>query len=216
MKYKIGYIDEDKDQVRLFKRKLKKYNFNVIEYDIKKGMPINELIKQVYESGIDLLMVDYLLKDSGLLTYNGDEIERLFNEIKPKFPHIIFTSNENDAFSAVDDPNIIYEKEMVLDDNRVDRFVEILKKNIENYQLFQKIRKDKIEDLLKKGEAEGLTAIDKDNLLSLQQELQNLDKIQKREVPLQLTSTEVLEDLSRTRIEAADFLQSLIDKRASQ
>jgi len=212
MSYKIGYIDENPHQVKKFARALKEHGFIVIGYDIIKGMPIEDLIEQVYQSDVDLLMIDYFLKDKGILTFNGDEVERRYNEIKPKFPHIIFTSNEEDAFKDVDNPNIIYEKEMVTDD-RVNRFSQILKKNIETYLSYIENRKIIIEELLNKGENEGLNASEKDQLLKIQMELNSLDAKNKNEVPLQLISNQKLEDISKTRKEAQEFLQSLIEKK---
>lgn len=211
MSYNIGYIDENPNQVKKFTRTLKEHGFTVIGYDIRKGMPIEELIEQVYSSDIDLLMIDYFLKDKGILTFNGDEIERRYNEIKPKFPHIIFTSNEEDAFKDVDNPNIIYEKEMVTDD-RVNRFSEILKKNIETYRSYIENRKTIIEELIIKGEKDGLSSKEQNTLLANQRELLDLDKTKTQEVPEKLISIEKLEDLSKTRKEAEIFLQSLIQK----
>ncbi len=212
MSYKIGYIDENPHQVKKFARALKEHGFLVIGYDIIKGMPIENLIKQIYQSDVDLLMIDYFLKDKGILTFNGDEIERQYNEIKPNFPHIIFTSNEEDAFKDVDNPNIIYEKEMVTDD-RVNRFSDILKKNIETYRSYIENRKTAIEELLRKGEDKGLSASEKDQLLRVQMELNSLDTKNKNEVPLQLISNQKLDDISKTRKEAQEFLQTLIDKK---
>lgn len=211
MEYNIGYIDENPKQVKKFNRALRDHGFNVIGYDIRKGMDIDELIEQVYNSDIDLLMIDYFLKDKGVLTFNGDEVERKYNEIKPNFPHIIFTSHEEDAFNHVDNPNIIYEKEMVTD-HRVVRFTEVLKKSIHNYRLYKEKRKIRIEELLQKGEEIGLNAIEKNELLKIQRELNKLDS-KSEELPEQLISYEKLDKLSETRKEAEDFLQSLIDKR---
>ena len=55
-------------------------------------------------------MVDFLMTERGILTYNGEEVVRAFEEIKPRFPIIIFTSHEGQAFQQVDNPNIIYDK----------------------------------------------------------------------------------------------------------
>ena len=87
MKYKIGYIDENSAQVVKYERDLRKH-FEVIGFDIKQGLELNDLLKQVYDSDIDLLMVDYLMADNGMLTYNGDEVARAYEEIKPRFPVI--------------------------------------------------------------------------------------------------------------------------------
>src|SRR5215831_18286198 len=109
MKYRIGYIDEDPRQVVKYEKDLREY-FDVRGYDIPKGLPLDDLLQQVYQSDIDLLMIDYLMVDKGILTYNGDEVARAFEEIKPRFPIIIFTNEENQAFPHVDNPLNICDK----------------------------------------------------------------------------------------------------------
>lgn len=211
--YKIGYIDEDYRQVKIFTTALKEHNIEVLGYDIHQGMSEDEILDLVYNSDIDLVMIDYYLKDKGILTFNGDELERRFREIKPRFPIIIFTSNENDAFDDVDDPNIIYNKDMVLEEGKIEKFVQMLSKNIENYRSYVSKRKKIISELLEKGEKEGLNATEKDTLLSTQLELGALDKKAKKEVPLQLLSQEKLEEISQMKKEAQEFLDSLIEKK---
>ena len=66
MKYKIGYIDEDPTQFNKYERELREY-FDVVGYQISKGLPLEDMINQVYESDIDLLLVDYLLVEKGVL-----------------------------------------------------------------------------------------------------------------------------------------------------
>ena len=68
IRYKIGYIDEDPNQVKLYKRKLRVYGFEVIGYEFHKGMTIEELMEQVYSSNIDLLMIDFRLNESNVCT----------------------------------------------------------------------------------------------------------------------------------------------------
>jgi hypothetical protein len=77
-------------------------------------------------------MVDYLMVDKGIVTFNGDEVARQFEEIKPRFPIIIFTNEEVQAFPQVDNPNIIYDKSLVT--TNINRLVEVLNKNIQAYK----------------------------------------------------------------------------------
>jgi hypothetical protein len=205
MKYKIGYVDEDPAQVAKYTRELRS-EFDVIAYDIKKGLTLDELIKQVYDSNVDLLLVDYFLKDKGTLTYNGDEVVRKYEEIKPRFPMIIFTNEGSQAFPQVDNPNIIYEKDESKD---LKHFSTILKKNISVYINYITKRKENIANLLEKGTHEGLTAEEKHLLLESQNELMGLDKWS-TEVPLQLLAPEKVENLAKTTKEAEEFLESLI------
>ena len=211
-RYKIGYIDEDPNQVATFKYALQDYEIDVIGYDIKKGMSQEDILEQAYSSDIDLLMIDFLLTDKGILNFNGDEIERRFNVLKPGFPHIIFTSQEGDAFDSVDNPNIIYDKEMAINPDKINRFAETLKKIIENYRNYIKKRKEIIGSLLEKGHKEGLNAKEKDELLKLQYELNALDKTKPSEVPEQLLLENSISDLSKTKKEAEAFLKSIIEK----
>lgn len=81
--YKIGYIDEDINQVKLYRRKLRDFGFEVIGYDFSKGMSLKELMEQVYSSDIDLLMIDFRLKEGNIVAFNGDEVEREIYEKKP-------------------------------------------------------------------------------------------------------------------------------------
>lgn len=208
MKYKIGYIDDDPTQVARYKIKFADY-FDIVSYDIKKGLTLMELIKQVYDSDIDLLMVDFLMVEKGILTYNGDEVVRAFEEIKPGFPMIIFTNYEDQAFAQVDNPNTLYDKSILKD--KFSHFVEIIYKNIKIYKDYIQRRKDTLNGLIEKGEKEGLSATEKNELLENQLELKKLDKWS-NEVPYQLLDEKKLDDLSKTRKEAEEYLESLIKK----
>ena len=209
MKLKIGYVDENPREVARYERKLRDW-FDVIGYDIEKGLTLTELLDRVYESDIDLLMVDFLMKEKGILSYNGDEVVRAFEEIRPRFPMIIFTSYNNQAFPEVDNPNIIYDKSILKDDRGY--FVTVLQKNIKVYKDFIQKRKDVINTLLEKGEREVLSELEKNELLQSQMELKNLDK-RLNEVPYQLLNAKTSEDLSELRREAEEFLEALIKNR---
>lgn len=209
MKYKIGYIDEDPSQFSKYERELRDY-FDVIGYEIRKGLTLEELLDQVYQSEIDLLMVDYLLVEKGILTYNGDEVARKYDEIKPSFPIIIFTNREADAFPQVDNPNLIYDKGEVK--TGIKHFVDKVNKTIEVYKSYVSKRKETITALIEKGEKEGLRADEKHELLVAQDELRNLDK-RSVEVPKQLLDEKKIENLAKTTKEAQEFLESLINKK---
>lgn len=221
MKYRIGYIDEDNTQVKLYKRKLRAYGFEVIGYEITKGMTIEELMQQVYDSDIDLLMIDFRLNESNILAFNGDEVERHIYDKKPLFPHIIFTNKVDQAEPDVDDLKIIVDKEIAFpdDDNNdnanVKRFIDLLTKSIEQYKNHISKRKSIISELLEKEKNEELNSKEKDVLLSTQRELQNLDKTRLKEIPEQLISVENLDKISKTRKEAEEYIKSLLEKNNS-
>lgn len=217
MKYKIGYIDENEQQVKLYARKLKEFDFEVIGYNFMQGMTLEELMTQVYNSDIDLLMIDYKLNETNIVAFNGEAVEKEIYENKPLFPHIIFTNKVDQAEPFVEDMKIICDKELIFDeddDNRsVNKFVTMLSKSIEQYRNHIANKKEQLSALLLKGEKEELNSIEKNELLTLQNELNSLDKTSRYEVPRQLIFNENLDTLAKTRKEAEEFLQSLIERR---
>jgi hypothetical protein len=228
--YKIGYIDEDAQQVKKFQRNLRPYGFSVIGYEFHKNMSPESLMQQVYDSDIDLLMIDYKLKETNVVAFNGDVIENLIYQTKPLFPHIIFTSDTDQAEAHVEDMKIIFDKgEVFSDEDDVDegdlggadkkeenanikKFVKMLNGSIHQYKSYVEQRKNSLASLLEKGAADGLTASEKNEVLTLQNDLLNLDKSKKAEIPKQLITADKLDELSKTRKEAEEFLASLIKK----
>ncbi|QEK52990.1 hypothetical protein FYC62_15905 [Pedobacter aquae] len=167
MKYKIGFIEENVNQVKLYRRKLRDFGFDVIGYEFTKGMSLEELMHQVYNSDIDLLMIDFRLNESNIVPFNGDEVERHVYENKPLFPHIIFTNKVDQAEPDVDDIKIIFDKEIVFpDDNGEDNpetkhFINVITKSIEQYQRHIEKRKQIISELIDKENKEGLSIEEK-------------------------------------------------------
>lgn len=218
-KYKIGYIDEDDKQVKKYRKRFRDFGIQIIGYEFQQGMSLEDLMEQVYQSEIDLLMIDYKLDESSKVFFNGEAVEREIYDKKPLFPHIIFTNKREDAEHFVDDWKIIFSKDEILNKNDEDynedktkHFIKTLIKSIEQYKKRIETRKNSIAELLVKGEKEGLDSSEQDSLISLQRELGDLDKTKKKEIPEKLISFEKLEDLSKTRKEAEIFLQSLIKK----
>jgi hypothetical protein len=217
IQYKIGYIDEDENQVKLYRRKLRVFGFEVIGYEFHKGMTLDELMEQVYNSEIDLLMIDFRLNETNIIPFNGDAVERDIYEKRPLFPHIIFTNKADQAEPDVDDLKIIFDKEVVFssddeDDNQqTNRFVEILTKSIEQYKRHISKRKDIIAELLEKEQKKALTAEEKNLLLSTQRDLLSLDKMRISEVPESLTSIDSLDKISKARQDAEAYINSLLE-----
>lgn len=208
MKYKIGYVDEDPIQVKKYQRLLGN-KFDVQGYEIPRGLSKKKLLDQIYNSEIDLLLVDYLMTERGQLTYNGDVIARDFEKMKPRFPILIFTSHADDAFPAVDNPNIMYEKANA---SKMDHFAEILIKNIKVYRKFITEKKKNIDTLISKSRKKKLNAKETQDLFNEQIELQMLDK-QSGEAPFQLLHPENINALSKTADKAEAFIKSLTKKK---
>ena len=217
-KYKIGYIDEDIRQVKKYTRRLKDFGFEVIGYDFHQGMSLEELMSQVYESDIDLLMIDYKLNEGNIVAFNGDAVESDFYDKRPLFPHIIFTNKVEQAEPFVEDWKIIFDKDEVFseedeDEERALRFVTILEKSIEQYKNHIEKKKDKISILLSKINSTEFSSVDENELINLQKELMNLDKTFVQEIPEKLISYEKLDKISTLRIESEKFLDNLIKSK---
>lgn len=206
-KYKIGFVDENVQQVDMFERKLRDH-FDVIGYDIHEGILIDELIDQIYESDIDMLMVDYNMVESGKIFFNGDEVVRKYEELKPRFPMIIFTNFDEQAFPKVDNPNTLYKKEFAIQE--LDKFVQTLEKNIRIYRDYVGKRKAAIDKLLEKSSKETLNGKEKHELTQAQLELLGLDR-RANEVPVNLISDQKIDNLEKTARDAEAFLESLKD-----
>ncbi|TGN24375.1 hypothetical protein [Empedobacter tilapiae] len=219
VRYKIGYIDEDVNQVKLYRRKLKTFGFDVIGYEITKGMLLQDLMEQVYSSDIDLLMIDFRLKEGNILAFNGDEVEREIYDKKPQFPHIIFTNKSDQAKPDVDDPKIIFDKEIVFPSDDGDEniqtkdFIDVLTKSIMQYKNHIEKRKKTISELLEKEKTDELSTDEKNLLLSTQRDLLSLDKMRMLEVPENLTSINDLDKISKARQDAEAFINSLLENK---
>ena len=221
LKYRIGYVDENEEQVKLYRRKLKEYDFEVIGYKFEIGMSPESLMEQILKSDIDLLMIDFKLNESNIVSFNGEVIENFIYDKKPLFPHIIFTNKVDQAEPFVEDWKIIFDKDDIFSDDEddkigVDRFVTMLKKSIEQYKNHIIAKKRILSDLFEKSKTEELSAVEKNNILAVQEELNILDKTNPSEVPKQLLVNESIESINNLRIEAEDFLQSLIEKRKNK
>lgn len=140
-KYKIGYIDEDDKQVKKYRKRFRDFGIEIIGYDFQPGMSLENLMEQVYQSDIDLLMIDYKLDESSKVSFNGEAVECEIYDKKPLFPHIIFTNRKEDAEHFVNDLKIIFSKEEIpnkkaeyYDKNRTEYFIKTLTKSIEQYK----------------------------------------------------------------------------------
>lgn len=218
LKYKIGYVDEDVNQVKKYQRKFRKLGFEVIGYEFRKGMTLEELMEQIYNSNIDLLMIDYKLDESNKVIFNGEAVESEIYDTKPLFPHIIFTNKKDDAEPQVEDWKIIFDKDEIFsedeeDDKKVQHFVTTLERSIEQYRKHIQRRKNDISDLLEKGKQETLTPVEKHNLLKLQKELKFFDNSYEIEVPEYLLISKNLNAVDDLKNEAEELLQQLIEKR---
>lgn len=211
-KITVGFVDEDKHEVRRWSNLLEDAGFDVLNYEMKDNTTLHDLVESLYLSSVDIFIVDYLLNEKGRLGFNGDDVIKAFSEIKPSFPMIILTDNEgnaSDPIITIDDPRIVFYKKKALDGNAIsDRFKTVITKMSDLY--FDKIENAeiRIKELIEKREREELNSNEKDELFQKQYELSNLDQ-RTREGPNYLVTELKLDQLSTTIKEAEALLKKL-------
>lgn len=168
MKYTLGILDEEIEQIDTIEAAFEDV-FNIVKIEYAKS--IEDLIDIIKSEKIDVLSIDYKLKDHNKgFEFNGDYF---FNELLEKFgefPAFVLTQNVLNAKkeSKKINPRFIVDKEEIHSflnpDNKVEKkkFVEDLIYEIEIHQ--NKIQEDinelkALESLLEKGEKLG----DKEN-----------------------------------------------------
>ena len=100
-KYKIGYVDEDDEDIHSFLRRF----CNDFQIEILKPDPtttINEVISWIFESKLDMVVVDFDLKEKVGVKFYGSDILRMLNEQYFKYPMFMLTSYEDRAINESD------------------------------------------------------------------------------------------------------------------
>ncbi|MBR9831205.1 hypothetical protein GYB57_03570 [bacterium] len=168
MKYTLGILDEEIEQIETIEAVFEDA-FNIVQIEFVES--IDELIEKIKSEKIDVLSIDYKLKDHNKgFEFNGDYF---FNELLERFgefPAFILTQNVSNAKkeSKKINPRFIVDKEQIhfftdqKNKNEKDKFIEELILEIEIHQ--NKIQEDveelkTLESLLEKGEKLG----DKEN-----------------------------------------------------
>ena len=132
IKYKIGFIDEAPEWIQQFKR-FANGNFNVEFFALSENTTIDNLVHDIRSRNLDCLVVDFELKESELLQFNGDEIVEKIREKTPHFPLFIITNkDEIDVLNQVEDNDIVYDKDLLTNDKK-ETFILRINNKIENY-----------------------------------------------------------------------------------
>ena len=115
--YKIGYVDENDHDINLFLQYFSDY-FEIEILKPETTTTINEVISWVFDSHLDLIVVDFDLKDKLGIDFCGNDILETLNDQYLNFPMFMLTSYEEKAIdnsdASLDD--IIYDKHDVYKD----------------------------------------------------------------------------------------------------
>lgn len=130
-KYRLGYVDEESVWIETFTRKLKN-SFDVVIFAITENSTIDSVFKQIEEADLDCLIVDYELKETEIIQFNGDEIIDKVRSKYPYFPVFIITGqDELNVLLQVEDNEIVRDKSELTERQEV--LIQRIQNKINNY-----------------------------------------------------------------------------------
>lgn len=163
--YRLGYIDEDEGQRSSFYQFLKD-DFEITLFNITDETELDSLVEDVFQSGIDMLVLDFRLDETGLVNFNADSIVDKIQERNLYYPLVILTSHEVDAMDHISNANLINGKEEMLG-SKVNIFKQKLNKIVNEYQTTVSEAETELEKLENKRQDKGLDAPEEDRYVEL-------------------------------------------------
>ncbi|CAG5083084.1 hypothetical protein [Parvicella tangerina] len=163
--YRLGYIDEDEGQRNSFYQFLKD-DFEIILFSITDETELDSLVEEIFQSGIDMLVLDFRLDETGLVNFNADSLVDKIQERNLYYPLVILTSHEEDAMDHISNANLINGKEEMLG-SKVQLFKQKLNKIVSGYQAKVMEAESELETLEEKRQNEGLDAKEEDRYVEL-------------------------------------------------
>lgn len=162
-KYMIGYIDENDEDVILFKQQFSDY-FDIVILQIDSSTKLEDVISWIYSTHLDLVVVDYNLKENLPIDFYGNEILETLNRQRLNFPMYMFTSYEDEAISESDEliDDLIFEKHLVSKNREI--MITRIKNKIKKYKSELEQKEKRHRELSLKTE---LTIIEEEELLRL-------------------------------------------------
>ncbi|MDA8427666.1 MAG: hypothetical protein M0T70_00230 [Geobacteraceae bacterium] len=169
-KYRIAYIDESPEDIRIFQRYASD-DFEVIEFD--PPQELENLIEQILGSNVRAIVSDYNLTEyKNVAHYDGVDVVTAFLAIKPGFPTFVLTSYDEDAANESSDVNLVYTKEALVENQGIP-FKERIRKQIDHYLKKINDTKKELQELLAKQLREKLTSREEERLVDLDAFLEN-------------------------------------------
>ncbi len=163
--YRLGYIDEDEGQRNNFYQFLKG-DFEIKLFGITEETELDLLVEEIFQSGIDMLVLDFRLDETGLVDFNADSLVDKIQERNLYYPMVILTSHEEDAMDHISNANLINGKEEMLG-SKVQLFKQKLNKIVNSYQTTVSEAETELEVLENKRQNEGFDAKEEDRYVEL-------------------------------------------------
>lgn len=163
--YKIGYIDEEEPQRNSFYQFLKD-DFEIELFDITEETEPESLVQDIFNSALDILVLDFRLDESGLVNFNADRLIELIQEKNLYYPLVVLTSHELDALDHIKNANLINGKTEMLGE-KVEVFIQKLKKIAGDYKTDVTSNEKELSELEQKRLKEGLDTAEEDRYVEL-------------------------------------------------
>jgi hypothetical protein len=160
--YTIAYLDESDIDLRTFQRTCHNY-FEVLPF--KPVADIEILIAELLASSAKAIIADYDLSEQDpSIHYTGADVIRSVLKQREYFPVFILTSYEDDAITAGDDVNIVYEKG---ENARDEKFLERIKLQIEKFDHRLSQAQERLLELLQLRSQRALTISEEEEAITL-------------------------------------------------
>ena len=197
---KVGYIDDVLDQVENYERKLRRFQIELIPFEV--GTQKADYIEQIYKNQVEVLLIDY--KMARTIGFNGSALISYINDEIPDMTCFILTSAERTHITdklVID--NQIYSKEIfdteADDPDRMEqfqKFVEQLKNCAEVYQSRRELKCKEYEELLDKKKSRVLSVPEEEEFCRLYHALSSYGMVEKlSDTALQSDFEQKLDDL---------------------
>lgn len=210
MKYRVLFIDEEEDQHDTFQE----YMEHATELDVVCKLPaasLDEMIQIIETVKPDAIVTDFFLNEhreaiNYNVEYNGAELVKAFEDIRPLFPCFVLTSYDDQAIHAVSDVNLVYVKRILhqIEKNDTALFYMRIYEQISKYKA-SIVKAQKELTYLTSKRAKGQTTLQED------QKLIELDRFIEKSlgadyvIPDDMKSTSNIEKLTDL-IQKVDFL----------
>jgi len=174
-KYKIAYIDETRDEITKFQRRVYEA-FEVLVY-LPKG-DFDNFVDELLNSDAEAFVSDFRLNEyrndvKEAIKYSGADLIETLLSVRQEFPCFVLTSYDNDAVQRMTDVNYVYSKEVLSESKQAEKFIGKIRAQIEHYNRSIDLANDRFFDLLTKSAERDLTEDEENDLLALDTFLEN-------------------------------------------
>lgn len=212
-KHKILYIDEEE----LWRDNFTRYTHE--EFDVETIAPVedqDELIAYIKSSTAKAVILDHLLSEKmPEINYDGVDIVKTLKQSNERFPLFVLTSHDIKAMEQAEDVNYVYPKNVISQkEKQVDgkgEFNERIRLQIEHYDTACEASETEFMALVKKADAEKLTAVEEERLIELDTFL-NQQVGRDLDIPQHLKNTSNAE-LTQRLIEVSEELIAKIEAK---